>query len=67
VPPTDRVLGAQICAWQTTYEQNIQFVMENCTALSERLWTVKRLWDFIPYHTRHKESTRRIARLIQDR
>ena len=67
VPPTDRVLGAQICAWQTTYEQNIQFVMENCTALSERLWTVKRLWDFVPYHTRHKESTRRIARLIQDR
>ena len=67
VQPTDQVLGAQICAWQTTYEQNIQFVMENCTALSERLWTVKRLWDEEQYHPRHKESTRRIARLIQDR
>lgn len=67
VPPTDRVLGAQICAWQTTYEQNIQFVMENCTALSERLWTVKRLWEEEPYHKRHHECTRRIARLIQDR
>ena len=67
VPPTEQVLGAQICAWQTTYEQNINFVMENCTALSERLWTVRRLWDLEQYHHRHKESVRRIARLIQDR
>ena len=67
VAPTDQVLGAQICAWQTTYEQNINFVMENCTALSERLWTVRRLWDLDAYHKRHKESVRRIARLIQDR
>ena len=41
--------------------------MENCTALSERLWTVRRLWDLEQYHHRHKESVRRIARLIQDR
>ena len=67
VPPTEQVLGAQICTWQTNYEQNIQFIMENCTALSERLWNVKRLWEFDPYHDRHKETTRRIARLIQDR
>lgn len=67
VPPTEQVLGAQICAWQTNYEQNINFVMENCTALSERLWTVKRLWELEQYHHRHHESVRRIARLIQDR
>lgn len=67
VPPTEQVLGAQICAWQTTYDQNINFVMENCTALSERLWTVRRLWDDKAYQKRHKESVRRIARLIQDR
>ena len=67
VSPTEQVLGAQICAWQTTFEQNINFVMENCTALSERLWTVKRLWNLEQYHKRHHESVRRIARLIQDR
>lgn len=67
IPATNQVLGAEIIAWQTTYEQNIAFVMENCTALSERLWTVKRLWDDQTYHRRHKETVGKVARLIQER
>lgn len=67
VQPTDQVLGAQICDWNCTFEQSINFVMENSAALSERLWTVKRLWDDAEYHDRHKPVVQLIARLIQDR
>lgn len=42
VTPTENVLGAQICAWGCTFEQEIGLVMENLAALSERTWNVKR-------------------------
>jgi len=42
VTPTEDVLGAQICAWGCTFEQEIGLVMENLAALSERTWNVKR-------------------------
>lgn len=64
VAPTDQVLGAQLCIWECTYERAISAAIHNTTALSERLWTVKRLWDLQTYHDRHHEAIRRIAALI---
>lgn len=64
VAPTDQVLGAQICIWECTYEQEISTAIHNATALSERLWTVNRLWDQPAYHTRHHGMLPRIAALI---
>ncbi len=45
VTPTEDVLGAQICAWGCTFEQEIGLVMENLAALSERTWNVQRKSD----------------------
>lgn len=67
VQPTDQVLGAQICAWNQTYEMEINMVMENTMALSERLWTVKRLWDDDEFKLRYKKLCCPLGRFIQDK
>lgn len=64
VAPTDQVLGAQLCVWECTYEREINTAVHNATALSERLWTVERLWDFGTYHRRHGAMMNRLFRLI---
>ncbi len=40
VEPTDQVLGGTYCAWSTTYEQDINTIIENLPAVSEKLWNV---------------------------
>ena len=40
VAPTDQVVGGSLCAWETTYAQDITPIKENLAALSERLWNV---------------------------
>lgn len=54
--PTDQVLGAQICSWGCTFEEEISLVIENLAALSERTWNVHKrssnerlLKDFEPF------------------
>ena len=66
VEPTEQVLGAQLCIWECTYEREISAAIHNATALSERLWTVKRLWDLPTYHERHHGAIRRIAALLAE-
>ena len=60
------MLGAQLCIWECTYEREISAAIHNATALSERLWTVKRLWDLPTYHERHHGAIRRIAALLAE-
>ena len=43
--PTNQVMGGQLCAWECTYEQEVQAVRENLAALSERTWTIRRYAD----------------------
>lgn len=45
LPPTNRVLGAQVCAWGCTFEQEIGLILENLAALSERTWNVDGTFD----------------------
>lgn len=66
VQPTDRVLGAQICSWQCTYEQEINCVLENLATLSERTWNVRRVCETETFTRRFSPYLQRIARLIQD-
>ncbi|MBO5354851.1 MAG: family 20 glycosylhydrolase [Clostridia bacterium] len=66
VPPTDRVLGAQICAWEGIYEQEVGLVMENCAALSERLWNLERCDDDDACYRRISAIVTRTTLLIQD-
>ncbi len=67
VPPTEDVLGAQLSAWECTYEQEISRVVENLCALSERTWNVERLHDQPTYEARQKKVLSAIYALIQDR
>lgn len=66
VAPTDQVLGAQLCVWECTYEREIQAAVNNAATLSERLWTVERLWDDESYFRRHDEVVRRLFILIAE-
>ena len=57
---------ASLSAWESTYEQEINTVMQNLAALSERVWTVKRLWEDRDYARRYSQTGQKMARLIQD-
>lgn len=40
IEPTDQVLGATFCAWENTYEGEIDVVRENLAAMSEKVWNI---------------------------
>ena len=65
VQPTEQVIGAMLCLWECTFEQEINRGINNLTALSERTWSVKRHWESIDFLHRVTPSINRIARLIQ--
>lgn len=66
VSPTDQVIGAEMCLWESTFEQEITRAIYNLTAMSERTWNVKRLWEYIDFVNRAKSTIRtRISRYIQ--
>lgn len=66
VAPTENVIGAQLCSWECTYDQEINIVMENSAALAEKTWNVKRICDDKEFTTKHDRLMRMIARYIQD-
>ncbi len=43
VSPTALVRGGQLCAWECTYEEEIDVMVENLAALSERTWRTERV------------------------
>ena len=49
VPPTDKVMGSILCAWEMTYEQEVSRVMENLIAMNERVWNVERVYPYDSY------------------
>lgn len=42
IQPTEQVIGAQLCAWECSFEEEVERVKENLAALSERTWNVRR-------------------------
>ncbi len=67
LPPTDRVIGAQITSWQCTYEMEICRIMETLATLSERTWNLSRTLPFDVFQRRLRENNLILGRLIQDR
>ena len=65
--PTDNVLGAMLCAWEQTYEQEIQFVTENLSAMSEKLWSVKRVCSDEEFVKKQAPLIYLAALIIRDR
>ena len=66
LPPTDQVLGAQICAWESTYDQEINRILENLATLSERTWNLTRTCSHGVFAAKLTPFLQRAARLIQD-
>lgn len=66
VAPTEQVMGAQLCVWECTFEQEISRTMEHLAALSERTWTVRRLWGDAQFKDRARHIEKRIADYIRD-
>ena len=66
IAPTDRVLGAQISAWESTYEEEIGKILESLPTLSERTWNTVRLHTVEEFCEMLNNSVHRIARLIAD-
>ena len=64
VEPTDKVLGAQICAWECTYEEAVGRVLECLSTLSERTWNVETLHTADAFILRMNVTLHRVARLI---
>jgi N-acetyl-beta-hexosaminidase len=67
VAPTDQVIGAQICSWECTYDQEINKILENLATLSERTWNLTRVCSHEDFAYRLRAFNMRVARLIQDR
>lgn len=65
VTPTENVIGAQLSAWELTYEREINFVMENMAALSERTWSIQRICDDAEFHKKHVKIMHIAGKLIQ--
>jgi hypothetical protein len=66
-PATDQVLGAILCSWQQTFAMEINTVMENLAAVSERTWNVQRKVSDEEYNEMYQSQRLRLGRLIQDR
>ena len=66
VTPTENVLGAQLCAWESTFEHEIGRVIDCLFALSERTWTVERLHSLGEFSRRSLPTIWRVTRYIQE-
>jgi len=67
VSPTEKVVGAMMCSWEQTYEQEINKVMENLLTMSERVWNIKRVCTYTEYITKQGSLIPHVSRIIQER
>ena len=65
IEPTEQLIGAMLCLWECTFEQEINRGMNNLAALSEKTWSVESRFSGIDFIRRATPSINRIARLIQ--
>lgn len=67
VPESDALLGASLCAWEMTYDEEISTVMANLAALSERVWSTERMRTMDDFWSGFRRIYDILARIIQDR
>lgn len=65
VEPTEQVIGATLCLWECTFEEEISRGINNLSAMSERVWTVERQNSNQEFFGRARFTNHRIARYIQ--
>lgn len=63
--PTNQVIGAQVCAWEMTYECEIAAVVIRLAALSERTWSVKRYCTDEEFRRKLLRQMKKVFRLME--
>jgi len=58
IQPTVQVIGAQLCSWECTYEQEIQPVKEKLAAFLERTWSIRRVLENEEFRVRMEHLIR---------
>ena len=67
VPETDQVIGSMLCAWEMSFEEEIGTVMSRLAAMSERVWTTRRVRSLEEFSLGFRKLYDLGARIIQDR
>ncbi len=67
VEPTEQVIGAMLCAWEMTFEQEISLIMAHLPVLAERCWGVRCSRTFADFEAIFRPIHNLTARIIQDR
>lgn len=67
VAPNENVLGAQICAWEGNFEEEMSAAKENLAALSERTWTIKRFCEDAQFRGKLKTTLPLLNRIEKSR
>ena len=65
IEPTDQLIGATLCLWECTFEQEIWRGINNLSAMSERVWNVEKHFSNPEFFNRARYTNHRIARYIQ--
>ena len=65
IAPTDQVIGATLCLWECTFEEEISRGIEHLCAMSERVWNATVLPVSKDFFYRAKPTIHRISRYIQ--
>ena len=66
IAPTDSLLGAQLCAWESTFEEEIGRTTDCLFAFSERLWNECFKSDEEDFAKRTLKTIWNVSRFIQD-
>ena len=61
------MLGAALCCWEQSFEQEINAIMENIAAVAERTWNVQRRVSDEEYNELYQGQRKTLSRIIQDR
>ena len=67
LPPHEKLLGAQLCAWEACYEYEIHPIVDMMAAFSERLWRSEPLCSEFAFDEKLKMQRTKAYRLIQQK
>ncbi len=65
IEPTDQLLGAQVCAWECTFEQELTPIMEHLPVVAEHCWNNRRTLTWDEYIRRQRPTRQKLAWLVQ--
>lgn len=64
IQPTDELLGAQVCSWEQSFEEEISFIVRFLASAMERTWSVRRFRNYKTYTAMHKIQSAKAFKLI---